>query len=226
MPLFPIFSVPLLVYLGYLASALDVVAYFMKAPRYLRQLAIASNVLFIVYGVLAHQYSVLVLHAVLLPLNVVRLAQLERQLRTIRKALRGEGSADWWQSFTERYVFEAGSYLFRKGDPSGLVFFIAQGTVRLVEIEHSVRAGQLLGEMAMFTPGRVRSLSALAETRVEVYAIGAEALAQLFHRNPHFGLYLVQLITRRLFDDITMLEGMIAVRNAELEGFRRLKEPA
>ena len=213
---------PLLLYFGYFASALDFAAYFMKAPRHLRQVAIVSNVAFIAFGILAHQPSVLVLHALLLPLNVRRLVQLERQLRTIRAALDGEGSEDWFQSFTERHVFEAGSYLFRKGDPSGLVFFISRGSVQLVEIEHAVKPGQLLGEMAMFAPNHARSMSALAQTRVEAYSIGAQALVQLFHKNPQFALYLVQLITRRLLDDINSLEEIIAVRNGELEFFRRM----
>jgi uncharacterized protein YjiS (DUF1127 family) len=41
----------------------------------LRAVAICSNVLFAGYGALAHIYPVLALHAILLPVNVVRLIQ-------------------------------------------------------------------------------------------------------------------------------------------------------
>jgi hypothetical protein len=62
--------------LGYLASAAVLATFTMNAMVWLRLLAILSNVLFIAYGTLAHLPPVLGLHAVLLPLNVLRLLQM------------------------------------------------------------------------------------------------------------------------------------------------------
>ena len=47
----------------------------------LRGLAIASNILFIVYGLAAQLYPVLLLHAVLLPINIGKIFQLVRKNR-------------------------------------------------------------------------------------------------------------------------------------------------
>jgi hypothetical protein len=62
---------------GYVASALVLATFSMKSMRALRLLAIASNVAFILYALVADLHPILVLHASLLPLNIVRLAQTE-----------------------------------------------------------------------------------------------------------------------------------------------------
>jgi CRP/FNR family transcriptional regulator, cyclic AMP receptor protein len=49
----------------------------------LRGLAIASNLLFILYGVAGHLYPVLLLHVVLLPVNIVKIVQLPLQERRV-----------------------------------------------------------------------------------------------------------------------------------------------
>ena len=41
----------------------------------LRALAIASNLAFIAYSLLSHLWPILILHAVMLPLNVLRLLE-------------------------------------------------------------------------------------------------------------------------------------------------------
>jgi hypothetical protein len=63
---------------GYAASALVLTTFMMTSFRWLRVSAILSNVAFILYGSLAGLPPILVLHSILLPLNVYRLAQLER----------------------------------------------------------------------------------------------------------------------------------------------------
>ncbi len=75
-----------LVVAGWLASALVFTTFFMRTMIPLRLVAIASNVAFMAYAVLGLRYGVfgrlypiLVLHASLLPLNVLRLRQLHRE---------------------------------------------------------------------------------------------------------------------------------------------------
>jgi hypothetical protein len=60
---------------GYLASLLVLATFCMRDMIALRTVAIASNVAFIAYGWLVGIDPVLVLHVVLLPTNVWRLAQ-------------------------------------------------------------------------------------------------------------------------------------------------------
>lgn len=61
--------------LGYLACALVLLTFSMRALAPLRAVAIASNLVFIAYAVSAQLMPVLVLHALLLPLNAIRLWQ-------------------------------------------------------------------------------------------------------------------------------------------------------
>jgi hypothetical protein len=62
---------------GYVASALVLTTFSMSSMRRLRLTAIASNVAFLLYAWATHLFPILVLHGILLPLNIVRLAQLE-----------------------------------------------------------------------------------------------------------------------------------------------------
>lgn len=61
--------------LGYGASALVLATFCMRQMLALRLTAIASNVAFMAYGLLAGLDPVLLLHVMLLPLNAWRLAQ-------------------------------------------------------------------------------------------------------------------------------------------------------
>ena len=70
--------------IGYLASLLVLATFCMRDMLALRMVAIASNVAFIVYGTLAGIGPVLLLHAVLLPVNVFRLFEL--RAASIRRA--------------------------------------------------------------------------------------------------------------------------------------------
>jgi hypothetical protein len=62
--------------IGYLAATLVLATFCMRSMRKLRWIAIASNLAFIVYAVLANLGPVFALHALLLPINLVRLQQL------------------------------------------------------------------------------------------------------------------------------------------------------
>jgi len=67
---------------GYLASLLVLATFCMRDMVSLRVVAIASNFAFIAYGALAGISPVLLLHVVLLPVNLLRLAE------SVRSALR------------------------------------------------------------------------------------------------------------------------------------------
>jgi hypothetical protein len=59
----------------------------------LRILAVLSNVLVASYGLLAHLYPVFLLHAILLPINLLKLAQVELPLQIKTSII---DSALWW----------------------------------------------------------------------------------------------------------------------------------
>jgi hypothetical protein len=60
---------------GFVASSLVLIAFCMKQVMPLRDVALASNIAFLMYGAALHLTPVWALHAVLLPINGVRLAQ-------------------------------------------------------------------------------------------------------------------------------------------------------
>jgi hypothetical protein len=61
---------------GFGAAGLALATFCMRSMNALRWVAIASNVAFIAYGYLGHLAPVLLLHALLLPINIYRLTQL------------------------------------------------------------------------------------------------------------------------------------------------------
>ena len=68
------------------AAALSVLASFsMSTILALRTLALLSNVLFILYGLCAHIYPVLILHIILFPINSIKLSRIKPNLA--RKSL-------------------------------------------------------------------------------------------------------------------------------------------
>lgn len=61
--------------LGYAAAGLVFITFYARSITVLRAVAIASNLMFIAYAITADLMPVLILHALLLPLNVWRLRQ-------------------------------------------------------------------------------------------------------------------------------------------------------
>jgi hypothetical protein len=73
--------------IGYLASLLVLATFCMSGMVALRAVAIASNVAFIGYAALVDIGPVLLLHALLLPMNAYRLLQAVRERRRDRAAV-------------------------------------------------------------------------------------------------------------------------------------------
>src|SRR5579883_1380750 len=63
--------------IGYVASLLVLATFSMNSMRSLRATAVCSNVAFICYALVTRMHPVLVLHSILLPVNIVRLTQIE-----------------------------------------------------------------------------------------------------------------------------------------------------
>jgi hypothetical protein len=78
---------------GFAAAFAVLASFCMTTIVSLRSVAIASNVLFILYGMLGHIYPVLFLHVMLLPINLIKLYQTRRRPRQIA-AREGGGLAE------------------------------------------------------------------------------------------------------------------------------------
>ena len=101
---------------GYLASALVLATFCMKTMIPLRCAAISSNIAFIVYGFYDSLYPVLVLHAILLPLNAWRAIQMLRLIKRVEAASKGDLSTEWLRPFMKEAYLKAGETIFNKGD--------------------------------------------------------------------------------------------------------------
>jgi|SRR5262245_10653295 len=104
-------------FVGYLAALTVLMTFCMDTIVPLRGLAIASNVLFIVYGVAGQLYPVLLLHALLLPINVIKIVRLQvrginSRRRSVERGRRGIHQQELEQrapsSPSSRYVERSG----------------------------------------------------------------------------------------------------------------------
>ncbi len=195
---------------GYLAAVLVFLTFYMKTMIPLRIVGICSNFVFIFYGYLGGLYPVLVLHLVLLPLNSWRLREMLRLTKQVQDATKSDLSMSWLKPFTSARRTAAGEILFRKGDPAKAMLFIVSGGYRLVELGISLSPGEVVGELGLLAPGQTRTQTVQCTDPGEVLEITYEHVKQLYFQNPHFGFYLLQLATRRMFANIAKLENELA----------------
>ena len=193
-----------------IASALTVISTFLKTMIPLRWLAVGSNVGFFFYGLLYPSLPMMVLHAVLLPINIYRAVEMIRLTRRVtRAAKRGDLSGVWLKPYMKRREMKAGRVLFHKGDLADHLYFLAEGRIELVEIGTFIPPGQIFGEIAFFAPDRRRTLTARCAERCAVLTIDESNLNQLYFQNPSFGFELVSLIAGRLIADVERLRDQV-----------------
>jgi CRP/FNR family transcriptional regulator, cyclic AMP receptor protein len=183
---------------GYLAAAATLLTFHSRTMIRLRWFAIAANVLFIGYGAAGGYYPVLFLHIVLLPLNIVRLRNMQHMTRQIERATLDEFNIDWLRPYMQSRGYKAGQFVFRKGDPAEEAFYVTSGELELTELGIVLRENALVGEMAIFTLNNARTQSLRCITDVEMLYISYDDFKQLYFQNPSFGLYLLRLIVQRM----------------------------
>jgi len=186
---------------GYLASLLVFSTFYMKTMIPLRSVAIASNVAFLTYGYFASLYPVFLLHLVLLPLNVLRLRQMYGLKERLRRSLeRRELSLEWMLPFVKRESFKAKERLFGKGDAADKLYYLEEGTVFLPEVDRTVQAGEIIGEMGVFSPFKERTASAVCTADSTFLVLDERTALELYYQNPDFGIFMVRTIIRRFLD--------------------------
>jgi CRP/FNR family transcriptional regulator, cyclic AMP receptor protein len=191
---------------GYVGALLTFATYSMKRMIPLRIIGILSNIFFAAYGFLAPVYPQLVLHAVLLPLNIVRLREMLQLIEKVKAASQGDLSMEWLIPFMVGRSAKRGDVLFRKGDLSEAMFYTVTGRYRLNEIGQDVGPGQVIGEIGLIAPDNKRTLTFECIEDGEMLTISYSQVKQLYFQNPVFGFYFLQLISQRLFKDIERLQ--------------------
>jgi CRP/FNR family transcriptional regulator, cyclic AMP receptor protein len=163
----------------------------------LRSVAVASNVAFIAYGLLAGAIPIVVLHCLLLPLNAMRLYQMQLLVKRVKRASRGDLSMDMLVPYMKVHSMPAGTKLFQRGDHADRVYLILKGRVSIEGKGVLIKPGQLIGEMGLFAPGQKRTDAAVCDTEVEFASVDEDRIWELFYQNPEFGAYLLRVVVQR-----------------------------
>ena len=184
---------------AWFAAVLVFASFFMKTIVPLRTFAIASNLVFIVYGLLGLRDGVfdkvmpiLVLHVSLLPLNIIRLLEVTRTIQSIRSMKKGEIGFDFLIPYMSKMSLPAGSVLFNKGEVADKVYVIDSGEVLLPEFNKRLAAGALFGEVAIFSDSALRSATAVCAQDCVFHCIPGERVLQLFYQDPRFALQIAR----------------------------------
>ncbi len=188
--------------LGYLAAGAVLVSFSMKNMLALRVVALVSNVAFIAYAIADGLTPILVLHGLLLPLNLVRLAQMQRSVRAARNAIEERSSFEWLLPAGERMKIGEGATLFRKGDKADAMYVVAEGEVEIVEYGAILRRGDLFGEIGLFSRDGRRSATARAKTESTLTRISDARVRRLHYDNPGFAFQLTRVIADRLLQNV------------------------
>jgi CRP-like cAMP-binding protein len=201
-----------------LAGCLVVASSFVRTMVPLRILAVLSNLAFLAAALLAPDLPSALLYGVLIPINTYRMAEIIRLTKRVN-AVSGDSDLTgvWLKPYMRAKRLPAGTTLFRQGDRADSLYLLVEGKIELVEIGAVLPVGQLFGEISLFSPSRVRTLSARCETDCLVLRMHDATLKQLYFQNPKFAFTISHLITQRLNADITRLQKRIAALEGEQE---------
>lgn len=191
--------------LGYIASALVFVAFYMRTMLPLRFVAIASNMAFLSYGIPLHLWPVVVLHSILLPLNLMRIFQIRRLLARIEAARSDSFNFGTLAGSLRPVRYPAGTVIFAPGDKGDAAYLLAKGEVDMPNVHMRAGPGEVFGLTAFLSDG-VRFGNAIARSDVELYRIDAATLDRAFHQDPAFATALNRLLTKRLLSYVQRLE--------------------
>ena len=155
--------------LGLLGVAFCFASFIMKNMISLRVLALVSNVCFIAYGLVESLLPSILLNAALLPVNARRLWEITKLSAEIKRATLESPVSQWLLPNMNRRSFKAGDVLFRKGEVADKLVYVASGELKLVEAGRIIGAGELVGEVGLFSPERNRTQTIVCETDGELY---------------------------------------------------------
>lgn len=193
---------------GWAAAACSLFAFYSKTMIPLRIAVIAANVFAIVFSLYNHNIPNLIGSLILLPLNMVRLREMQKLTSDVRRAhTRGELDFDWLKPFMKPIELKIGESIFEKGAEADSAYVVAEGQVSLPDLGVILGPGSLFGEMGLFSSTGKRMSGARAISDVRIYRITYDEFEQLYFQNPQFGLYLVRLMVRRMEANLARMSG-------------------
>jgi CRP/FNR family transcriptional regulator, cyclic AMP receptor protein len=114
--------------------------------------------------------------------------------------------------------YPAGSFLMRQGEPANHVLVLTAGEVAIVspvrgggELVHTiVRAGQLIGELALLNDGR-RTAGARATSPTTAWAIGRDPFWGFLEANPPASSALLRQVAARLAAREALIDDLLSL---------------
>lgn len=187
--------------LGYAASAAVLATFCMSTMIPLRILALISNVLFMTYGYVDHLYPVFMLHAILLPVNALRLIQFQRLVRDMRNAHREDLSVQSLLPYMTRRKFSAGETLVHKGAKADRLYYLVDGELEITDINKVLKSGAVVGEIGVFATNQTRTATVVCRTNCSLFELTEHKAKQLYFQDRTFGFAVLQLIIARLIEN-------------------------
>jgi CRP/FNR family cyclic AMP-dependent transcriptional regulator len=192
--------------LGFVGGILYITSHYMKTMVPLRLCEIASNALFVIYGLLYPSWPTLALYAILVPLNSLRLHEMLQLIKKVKAASQDDLSMDWLKPFMHKRSYGKGSVLFQKGDHADKMFYILNGVCRVKELNLQLKSGQMVGELGFLTPDHQRTQTVECVEEVEMLTITYDKVRELYFQNPSFGFYFLRLASERLLENVDRME--------------------
>jgi CRP-like cAMP-binding protein len=121
-----------------------------------------------------------------------------RLVKKVKEASKGEFSMDFMVPFMNKEDYKPGDVVFKKGDQADKLYYLQSGSIRLAEIDKILTEGEVIGEMGIFSPEKVRTATVVCETDAVLFNIPESKVTEIYFQNPEFGFYLVQLILKRV----------------------------
>ena len=116
------------------------------------------------------------------------------------------------------FEYPAGSFLMRQGEPADFVVVLTAGEVAIVspvrggaeQVHSIVRAGQLIGELALLTDGR-RTAGARAASPTTAWAIGRDQFWAFLEATPAASSALLRQLAGLLADREALIDDLLSL---------------
>jgi CRP/FNR family transcriptional regulator, cyclic AMP receptor protein len=105
------------------------------------------------------------------------------------------------RGLTKTVSIRPGEFLFREGDEADALYIVTRGTLRVTSgsaVYEVIRAGGLVGEMALVDNTLPRSASVIASTFADLIRIDHAEFLALVAEVPDFAVMVMRVMARRL----------------------------
>lgn len=203
--------------LGLIGGIFYVASVTLRTMIPLRIAAIISNVLFMGYGLMAKALPTFFMYAVLLPINVFRLYQIQQLVKRVKVASQGDLDMEWLKPFMTKKNFSKGDVLFHKGDVANAMYYTVTGKFLVKEFNVELPPGRVMGELGFLAPDNKRTATVECIEDGQVLFIIYDKVRELYFQDPDFGFYLLKLTSERLLQNIARLEGEVDTYKARIQ---------